>query len=78
MDPVLARRASSHFREVWWRSHDSWSHGPLCSQKGLKLGNEHIGDQRIGSSEYKCISTTRMLNSRGVKSRCDLNRWIRQ
>ena len=43
MDLVLARWASAHFREVWWWSRDSWSHGPLCSQKGLSSEKRKSG-----------------------------------
>jgi hypothetical protein len=53
MDHVLARRASAHFREVWWWSRDSWSHGPLCSQKGLKArerSTSEIGESGVPST----------------------------
>jgi hypothetical protein len=49
MDHVLARRASAHFREVWWWSCDHRSHGPLCSRKGLRLGKgAHRGSENWG------------------------------
>jgi hypothetical protein len=30
-------------RVVWWWSRDSWSHGTLCSQKGLSSENSKSG-----------------------------------
>jgi hypothetical protein len=58
MDHVLARRANAHFREVWWWSRDSWSHGPLCSQKGLKLGKgAHRGSKNRGFRVHVHLDT---------------------
>ena len=49
-------------RVVWWWSRDSWSHGPLCSQKGLRSEKRKSG---IGGSKYMCSRHRKCRNRDG-------------
>jgi hypothetical protein len=58
MDLVLARWASAHFREIWWWSRDHRSHGPLCSQKVLRLGKRALrGSENWGFRVHMHLDT---------------------
>jgi hypothetical protein len=47
-------------RVVWWWSRDSWSHGPLCSQKGLSSEKSKSG---IGESEVPSTCALDIANA---------------
>jgi hypothetical protein len=72
VDQGSARRASTLFREVWLRSRVTvtWTR----AQPG---GLKHIANREIVTPMEINIMSSKVPNSQRVKSRWDLNRWIK-